>query len=68
MVPFLDQKTVENDADRIIPLLEGVIGFVPGGAAAVPVLQAVKMLIDNDSLRAQFVALLNKATGAQLPP
>ena len=67
MAPWIDQAKFEAAADRIIPLLEGIIGLVPGGGGAVPVLQAIKMLVDNDALRPQLVQLLNKATGAQPP-
>jgi hypothetical protein len=66
-VPWLDEKTVEADADRIIPLLAGIIAFVPGGSAAAPVLAAIKVLVDNDTLRPELVDLLNRATGAVKP-
>ena len=67
MAPWIDQAKFEAAADRIIPLLEGIIDIVPGGGGAVPVLQAIKVLIDTDALRPQLVQLLNKATGAQPP-
>lgn len=67
MAVWINQAEVEQATDRIVPLLEGVITFVPGGAEAVPVLTAIKDLVDNDELREEFVALLNKATGATPP-
>ena len=67
MAPWIDQQKLEDGADRIIPLLEGIIFLVPGGGGAVPVLQAIKMLIDNDALRPQLVQQINKATGARPP-
>ncbi len=67
-VPWINQKTLKDEADGIISLLEGVMLIVPGGARAVPTVTAVKMLIDNDSLRPALVDLLNRATGAQPPP
>lgn len=67
MAVWIDEAKVEQQADKIIPLLEGVIAFVPGGANAAPVLDAIKQLIDNDTLRPELIALLNKATGATPP-
>ena len=64
-IPFISADQLEAEADRIIPILASLIAFVPGGTAAVPVLNAIKLLVDNDDLRYELVVLLNKATGAK---
>ncbi len=68
MLPWIDEKKLEQDADKIVPLLQGFLAFVPGTAGAVPTLAGLKVLIDNDALRGELANLINRATGAQPPP
>ncbi len=64
---WVDQANFEVQVDRLVPILEGVLTLIPGGAPARPLLEAFRSLVDNDGLREELIDLLNRATGAKPP-
>ena len=66
-VPWIDEAKLKAGADKIVPMLESVAAFAPGSEITEPVLHGILALCDSDQYRPEFVALLNKATGAVKP-
>ncbi len=63
-IPFIDEKTVKSQIDRLIPLIMAVDRFVPGSIELNSVLNVLVVLADDDNFRIPVINLVNQISGA----
>ncbi len=66
-IPYIDEKMVKAQLNRIIPLMLAIDRFVPGSIEITSALVVLQMVVDDPDLRVPLIDLVNELNGAKAP-